>query len=143
MQSIVLTYLNLLDTQCQLAFAALDSLTEEQIWQRPAPNEWCLGEILDHNYLLIANTLSYIKVAWNVQQRLVIKRCDRSFATGIEDPYRKPSFLMWIGFLWKPCYNPKHPLLLEKLKAENRTLHTAFRAFYADKDPVLLGNAFV
>ena len=88
MQSIVLTYLNLLDTQCQVAFAALDGLTEEQIWQRPYPKEWCLGEILDHNYLLIANTLPYVKVAWNVQQRLVIKRCDRSFATGIEDPYR-------------------------------------------------------
>lgn len=109
MLSIVLTYLNQLDTQREVAFAALDGLTEEQIWQRPAPNEWCLGEILDHNYLLIANTLPYVKVAWNDQQRLAIKQRERSFATGIEDPYRKPTFPMWVGFLWKPRYNPKHP----------------------------------
>jgi len=69
MTDIVQQYLNLLDSQRESAFTALDGVTEGQIWQRPAPREWCLGEILDHNYLLIASTFPYVKTAWKVQQR--------------------------------------------------------------------------
>jgi hypothetical protein len=143
MQSIVLTYLDLLDSQREAAFAALDDLREEQIWQRPAPKEWCLGEILDHNNLLIGSTLPYVKFAWKAQQPRAIKRRDHPFATEIEDPYRKSSFPIWAGFLRKPRYTPKHPMTLEKLKAESRGLHASVRVFYANKDPALLGNAFV
>ena len=136
-------YLNLLDSQREAAFADLDGLTEAQVWQRPGPKEWCLGEIIDHNYLLIASTFPYVKTAWMVQQRCAEKRRERPYHTEIEDPYRKPSFPMWVGFLWKPRYTPKHPVPLERLKAENRALHAAVRTFYADKDLALLGNAFV
>ena len=143
MTSIVSTCLDLLDSQREAAFAALDGLTESQVWQRPAPKEWCLGEILDHNYLLIASTFPYVKFAWKAQRRRAEKRCDRPYATEIEDPYHKSTFPMWVGFLWTPRYTPKRPVPLEKLEAENRNLHAAVRAFYADKDPALLGNAFV
>jgi hypothetical protein len=143
MSNMVATYLDLLDSQREAAFASLDGVTGAQIWQRPNPGEWCLGEILDHNYLLIGNTLPYVKFAWKSQHHRATKRRDRPFATGMEDPYRKPGFPMWVGFLWKPRYTPKHPVMLEKLKAENRDLHASVRAFYSDKDPDLLGNAFV
>jgi len=46
MQNIILTSLNLLAMQLEAAFAVLYSLMEKQIWQRPAPKEWRLGEIL-------------------------------------------------------------------------------------------------
>jgi hypothetical protein len=48
-----------------------------------------------------------------------------------------------VGFLWKPRFTPKNPVALQKLKTENRDLHAAVRTFYTDKDPALLGNAFV
>lgn len=143
MPTIVSTYLSLLDTQREAAFAALDGLTEAQVWQRPAPKEWCIGEILDHNYLLIASTFPYVKFAWKTQQRRAEKRRHRPYQTEIEDPYHKSTFPMWVGFLWKPRYTPKRPVPLEQLKAENRDLHAAVRTFYEDKDPALLGNVFV
>jgi hypothetical protein len=143
MTNVVSAYLDLLDSQREAAFSALEGLTEAQIWQRPAPKEWCLGEILDHNYLLIGSTFPYVKAAWKVQQRGAERRRERPYATEIEDPYRKSSFPMWVGFLWKPRYTTRQPAPVEKLKAENRDLHAAVRTFYTDKDPALLGNAFV
>jgi DinB superfamily len=143
MPDIVQQYLDLLDSQREAAFATLDKLTEEQIWQRPAPKEWCLGEILDHNYLLIGSTFPYVKAAWRLQKRRAERRRARPYDIYIEDPYRKRSFPMWVGFLWKPRFTPRHPVELEKLKSENRDLHAAVRAFYSDKEPALLGNVFV
>jgi len=143
MTDIVQQYLNLLDSQRESAFTAFDGVTEGQVWQRPAPREWCLGEILDHNYLLIASTFPYVKTAWKVQQRRAEKQRDRPYATEIEDPYRKTTFPMWVGILWTPRYTPRRPVPLDKLKAENRNLHRDVRAFYTGIDPALLGNTFV
>jgi hypothetical protein len=142
-EDIVQQSLNLLDSQREAAFAALDGLTDARIWQRPAPKEWCLGEILDHNYLLIASTLPYVRIAWKFQLGRAKRRRNCQYQAEIEDPYRKPSFPMWVGFLWKPRYTPGHPAPIEKLKAATRDLHADVRAFYADKDPALLGNTFV
>jgi hypothetical protein len=143
MIDIVLRYLDQLDHQRESAFAALDGLSEEQVWQRPTPKEWCLGEILDHNYLLFKRTLPYIKIAWGLQQRRAERRRDRPYEIEIEDPYRKESFPMGISFFWKPRYSPGHPLSLEKLMSESRDMHAQVRLFYTGKDPALLGNAFL
>lgn len=64
MQTVVPAYLNLLDRQREAAFAALKGLNDAQIWQRPAPKEWSTGEILDHNYLLIASFLPLVRWTW-------------------------------------------------------------------------------
>jgi hypothetical protein len=143
MDNIVNKYLDLLDSQREAAFTALDGLTEAQVWERPAPKEWCLGEILDHNTLLIASVLPLVRAAWKTQQRRAEKHRHRPYATEIEDPYRKRSFPMWVGFLWTPRYTPKRPVPLSRLMAESRELHAEVRRFYADKDPDLLGNVSV
>lgn len=143
MSDIVRNYLDLLDSQREIAFTSLGGLTEEQIWQRPRPKEWCIGEILNHNYLVFSSVFPYVKASWETQKHRAEKRCERTYATEIEDPYRKPSFPMWVGFLWKPRYTPSKPVPLEKLKTENRNLHASVRAFYAEKDPALLGHIFV
>jgi hypothetical protein len=143
MNDIVAQYLDLLDNQRETAFASLVGLTEQQVWQPPAPREWCLGEILDHNYLLINSTLPYIKWAWQMQQRRSERRRDHPYITSIADPYRKASFPMWVGFLWRPHYTPIHPVSLEELLEENRNLHKSIRAFYSDKEAALLGNTFI
>ncbi len=143
MDNVVSKYLDLLDSQREAAFSALDGLSEQQIWQRPGPRQWCLGEILDHNFLLINSTLPYVQWAWRMQQRRSQRRRDYPYKTSIDDPYRKISFPMWVGFLWKPRYTPSHPVPLDDLLKENRNLHGSIRAFYSDKEEALLGNTFV
>lgn len=143
MTAIVSTYLDLLDLQRETTYASLERLSEIQLWHRPAPKEWSIGEILDHNTLLFATTVPYIKFAWKTQHRRAEKCRENPYTVEIDDPYRKSSFPMWVGFLWKPRYSPKHPVLLERLRAENRHLHAEVRAFYAEKEPDLLGNTFV
>jgi hypothetical protein len=143
MNEIIAQYLDLLDSQRETAFSTLVGLTEQQIWQRPSPREWCLGEILDHNYLLISSTLPYVKWAWRKQQRRSERRRDHPYITSIDDPYRKASFPMWVGFLWRPRYTPNHPVSLEDLLQENRSLHQSIRTLYCDKEAALLGNTFV
>ncbi len=143
MSDIVKKYLDLLDAQRESAFAALDGLTEFQVWLRPEPKEWCLGEILDHNYLLIASTLPIVRLAWRLQHRTAHRKRSKPYPTEIEDPYHKASFPMWVGFLWKPRSNPRKPTSLEKVMDENRILHAAVRSFYEGKDPDLLGHVHV
>ena len=58
-------YLDLLDSQREAALAAVSGLAEEKLWQHPAPRERSIGEILNHNYLLIASTMPYVRLATN------------------------------------------------------------------------------
>jgi hypothetical protein len=140
---VVPTYLDLLDNQREAAFATLDGLTDTQIWQRPAPKEWSLGEIIDHNYLLVASFVPLVKWTWNTFGWYGRLRRNRPYATEIDDVYRRQSFPMWVGFLWTPRYNPRKPVSLEQLKVETRTLHADVRAFYTGKDETLLGNLYL
>lgn len=137
---VVAAYLDRLDAQREAAFAALDGLSAQQIWQRPAPKEWSIGEIIDHNYLLIASTLPLVRLAWRAFAWLGRRRRQQPYATAIHDVYRTGRFPMWVGFLWTPRHNPRHPVPLERLKQEVRELHAAVRAFYEGKDEATLGH---
>jgi len=139
----VSTYLDLLDSQREAAFTALAGLSEDQIWQRPAPLEWCIGEILDHNHKLIGSTLPYVRFAWRFFGWLGKIRRDRPYKTEIPDLYRDGKFPMWVGFLWTPRYKPSNPVPLSQLKKELRDLHALVREFYSGKDEALLGNIFL
>lgn len=66
MSEVVSRYLQLMDSQRESAFTALDGLTDPQLWQRPAPKEWSIGEILDHNYLLTASMLPAVQWMWKL-----------------------------------------------------------------------------
>jgi hypothetical protein len=137
---IVSTYLDLLDRQREAAFDALEGLSESQIWQRPAPKEWSIGEIIDHNYLLINSFLPLVRWTWNTFGWWGWMRRRRPYAIEIDDVYHRKSFPMWVGFLWTPRHNPRKPVPLEMLKAETRELHAQIRAFYTGKDESVLGN---
>jgi hypothetical protein len=143
MISVISRYLDLLDAQRESAFVALDGLTDSQLWQRPAPREWSIGEILDHNYLLFASVYPILNWMWNWNGWYGRLRRHRPYATGIEDLYRSPKFPHWVGFLWTPRHNTRKPVSLETLKGELRTLHTAIRRFYCDKDEDVLGNLYL
>ena len=141
-EDVIQEYLDLLDAQRQAAFAALDGLSEEQIWWRPAPKEWCVGEILSHTVRFLDSFLPGLRFMWRFFGWFGRLRRKRPYAVEIEDPYKRPSFPMWSGFLWAPRHKPEKPVSLEALKAEVEAVHGRLRAFYTGKDPDVLGNIY-
>ena len=139
-RNFVSEYLNLLDSQRESAFVMLTGLTDAQLWQRPAPKEWSIGEILNHNYLLSASFFSAAKWMWKLNGWYGRLHRKRPYKAEIEDLYRDPKFPHWVGFLWTPRYNRRKPVSLEMLKAETRNLHMKIREFYEGKDGDVLGN---
>ncbi len=138
--SIVQDYLVLLDCQRVAIFASLDGLEEGQIWERPAPGEWCIGEILSHTVRFFACFLPGLQAIWLLCGWYGRLRRHRPYSVEIENVYKRPSFPMWTGFLWSPRHNPRKPVSLAVLKAEVESAHRRVRAFYSGKDEDVLGN---
>lgn len=143
MTTAVAHYLDLLDSQRESAFAALEELTDSQLWQRPAPKEWSIGEILDHNYLLIGSFYPILKWMWQSAGWYGRMRRHRAYKTEIDDLYRDPKFPQWVGFLWTPRHNTRKPVSFQHLKSELRTLHANVRRFYEGKSEDVLGNLYL
>jgi hypothetical protein len=141
-ENVIPEYLDLLDAQRKVVFAALDGLSEEQIWQRPAPKEWCVGEILSHTVRFLDSFLPGLPFMWRFFGWFGRLRRKRSYAVEIENVYKRPSFPMWTGFLWKPRHNPEKPVSLAELKAEVEAVHSRVQSFYTGKDPDVLGNIY-
>jgi hypothetical protein len=137
---VVPTYLALLDAQREAAFTALEGLDPAHLWQRPAPREWCLGELLNHVYLLNASAMPYVRFAWWALRWVGERRRHKPYRDAMPDLYRDGKFPMWTGFLWTPRYHPRHPVPLSKLLADLRALHSQIAAFYTGKDETVLGN---
>jgi hypothetical protein len=135
--------LDLMDSQRQLAFRALEGLTDSQLWHRPEPREWSIGEILDHNLRLQESFLSLVMRMWKWFRRYGERKRNRSYLIEIEDMYRKPSFPHWVGFLWPPKHTLKKLVSLAVIKAETEELHARIRAFYYEKDADVLGNLYL
>ena len=140
---VVQTYLDLLDKQREETFQVLEGITPQQLWQRPAPKEWCIGEILDHNLRLFRSVFPFVRLAWHFFRWTGKLLYNRTYKTHIEDPYRKKHFPMWAGFLWSPKYTPDNPVPLDRLHSEMRAEHAQVRQFYSGKDEAMLGNVFV
>lgn len=143
MAGILSQYLDLLDSQREFTFASLAGLTDSQLWQRPSPVEWSIGEILDHNYLLFASLYPILKWIWRWTGWYGRLRRNRHYATEIEDLYRSPKFPHWVGFLWTPRHNIGKPLPPESLKREIRAIHRDIRTFYEGKGENVLGNLYL
>ena len=143
MNQSIQTYLNLMDSQRESVFAVLDGLTDAQLWERPAPKEWSIGEILDHNYLLFSSFYPMVKGIWQWLGWYGRSRRTRPYVTEIADLYRDPKFPQWVGFMWTPRFNLRKPVSLEQLKTELRDLHANVRKFYEGKDEDVLGNLYL
>jgi hypothetical protein len=140
---IVNQYLELMDSQQEAAFVALKGITDSQLWQKPAPKEWSIGEVLNHNYLLFASFLPVVQWVWKWNGWYGRLRRNRPYRTKIEDLCRDSKFPHWVGFLWRPRHNTRKPVSLEMLKSETRNLHMKIREFYKDKDVDILGNLYL
>ena len=141
-RNVVQDYLDLLDSQREAVFASVDGLTDEQIWQRPAPREWCVGEILSHTVRFFGSFLPGVEGMWALCGWVGRLRRHRPYGVEIENVYKRPGFPMWTGFLWTPRYNPRKPVLLAVLRAEAESTHRRVRLFYTGKDEDVLGNIY-
>ena len=136
-------YLDLLDSQREVVFALLEGITDEQLWQRPSPNEWSIGEILDHTYLVFASFYPAVRWMWKHAGWYGRLRRSRLYTADVEDLYRNPKFPQWVGFIWTPRYNTRKPVSLDQLKSELQTSHSNVRQFYEGKDEDVLGNLYL
>jgi len=143
MNAVISGYLDLMASQRESAFAALEGLTDSQLWQRPVPNEWSIGEILDHNYLLFASMYPALRWLWKLNGWYGRVQRNRPYKTEIEDLYRSPKFPHWVGFLWTPRRNTRKPVSLDRLKSELRNIHATVHQFYTGKDADVLGNLYL
>lgn len=107
MSNVLSSYFALLDAQRESALSALAGLTEAQLWRRPAPKEWSIGEILDHNYLLFASIYPIVKWTWKLNGWYGRLQRRRPYRTEIDDLYRSPMFPQWVGFMYTALQSPK------------------------------------
>ena len=140
---VVSQYLDLMDQQREHVFSLILDISHEALWYRPEPKEWCIGEILHHNILLLESIFPVLKFSWKFFSWTGKLLRSRAYNTTITDPYRKNNFPHWVGFMWKPKYTPSQPVKLERLFSETRQMHQEVRSFYEDKDESMLGNVFV
>jgi hypothetical protein len=141
-EDIVSEYLDLLYSQREAVFAALGGLSEEQVWRRPVPKEWCIGEILSHTVRFLNSFLPGLRFMWACFGWFGGLRRNHPYPIEIENVYKRPNFPMWTGFLWTPRHTPRKPVPLATLRGEVESVHGRIRAFYTDKDLDLLGNIY-
>jgi hypothetical protein len=132
-----------MDSQREDVFGALQGITSVQLWQRPAPKKWSIGEILNHNYLLFDSLYPILEWTWRLNGWYARLQRNRPYRTETEDLYRSPKFPHWVGFLWTPRYNVRKPVSLGVLKSETEQIHTKVRRFYENKAEDLLGNLYL
>jgi hypothetical protein len=134
--------LSLMDAQREAAFDALEGLSEAQIWQRPAPKEWCMGEMLDHNLRLFESVLPWLNIAWVTLGWYGRLRRKRPYPVEIDNVYKRHGFPMWTGFLWTPKYNSKRRAQKTVLQKDAVSVHRRTREFYDGKPLDVLGNIY-
>jgi hypothetical protein len=136
----VAAYLDLLDAQHREVFALLDGVPLEKIWERPAPEEWSIGEILDHTRVLNRSFRRFFKVVWVVLWPLGRLRRGRPYSAEIDDVYARPDFPMQVGWLWTPKQKPADLVSLAQLHRETAVEHQKIRAWYEARDEAVLGH---
>ena len=84
-ENAVSAYLDFLDSQREGAFAVLDSLNEEQVWQRPEPKEWCVGETLSHTVRFWDSFMPGLRFMWTAFGWYGRLRRERPYRVEIEN----------------------------------------------------------
>lgn len=127
-------------SQREEVFAALAGLTDAQLWFRAAPDEWSIGENVDHLRAVYLAFLPWLRAAWAVLHPLARLRRAKPYRIEIDNVYRRPSFPQKVGWLFPSRYTPHRPAPLDVLYAGVHEAHAQASAFYAGKDPDVLGH---
>jgi hypothetical protein len=137
---IVGEYLEQLTAQRLAIFAELDHIDEAMVWERPAPETWCIGEDLDHLRVINMSMLRFFRLAWAIEAPLVGWRCHKPYHADIDNVYKRPGFPLNVGWLWSPRYTPSSPVSLAVLRANLVDVHGEIARFYRDKEQDRLGQ---
>ena len=134
----VAAHLERMHAQREELFAAIEGVSDDELWARPNPKKWSAGEHLDHTRVLNRAFRRLFAFAWPVLSPWARRRAGRPYATDIDDVYERPGMPLWVGFLWPPQRTPARPCGLGELHLALREEHEAVARFYADKpEPVL------
>ena len=130
-------------TQREELIANLAGLTAEQLWFRPAPGEWSIGENVDHLRAVYLAFLPFLQAAWVVLRLPAQMRRAKPYRIEIDNVYRRPNFPQKVGWLFPSRYTPDRPATLDALHAGVREAHAQAAAFYAGKDADVLGHVIL
>lgn len=138
--NIIVTYLDLMDSQRLMAFKSLQNLDDRIIWLRPFNREWSIGEILDHTRAVNASFLWFSRFFWRIGNLIARRQREKPYETQIDDVYKRPDFPVHVGWLWPSKYSPSNPASYTELKRSLTAQHKLARAFFEPKHPDLLGH---
>jgi hypothetical protein len=136
----VAAYLRLMHRQRDEIFAQFDVISEDDLWQRPGPHDWSIGENLDHLRVIYGRTLPLLKACWIVQRPFVPLLWRRPYDVAIDNVYLRPGFPQNVGWIWPPAYTPGQPVPLRVLDRNLRAAHMETESFFAGRLPHLLGH---
>jgi hypothetical protein len=136
----IASHLQLMHSQRTEMFHALDGLSLELLWKKPSPQEWTIGENLDHLRVIYESWLSILRGFWFLFKPWARLRRQRPYITEIDNVYRRPGFPQKVGWIWPPRYTPQNPAALETLRKNVEEVHAATEKFYLTHEPVLLGH---
>ena len=139
----VSTYLDLYDAQHARMFDMLAELPEAQLWERPEPKRWCIGEVIDHTRVLNRFLRRVLLVATPVLTPLARMRRSRPFEADIDDVFRRDGFPSQVGWLWWPRHTPDRPAPLAHLRDETAAEHGRLRRWYEARDEAVLGHVII
>ncbi len=138
--NVVLNYLEMMDHQRESLFMILEGLDQEVLWQRPAEDEWSIGENLDHLRVINSRTLTLFKITWAFLFTIAKMRWDKPYQTDIDNVFKRPGFPLNTGWIWSPKYKPGNPTTLSVLEENLAKTHQEVREFFSGKDEDLLGH---
>jgi hypothetical protein len=139
-QAAVARILEQMDKQRVELFSVLEVITGEQLWFRPSPGAWSIGENVDHLRTIYASMLPLFQAAWAVLHPLARLRRRMPYRVEIDNVYRRPGFPQKVGWMWPPRYTPTRPVSLDILREGMDAIQARVSAFYRSKDPDLLGH---
>jgi hypothetical protein len=140
MEAVIPAYMDLMDTQREEAFAMFRKIPEEQLWQRPLPGKWSVGEHIDHARVLTRSFRRIITGVWYIGVPFASLFRNNPYTTDIDDVYERPGFPVQVGWLWPPRYTPENPASLTTLQQTMEQEHLAVKTFFFNKDEKLLGH---
>lgn len=135
----VAAILGLVERQRDETLSAIADLRPDELWARPEPGEWSVGEILEHTRRFNASMAPLFRFAWAFRG-LARPFRDKPYPIEIEDPYRKPRMPMNVGWVWSPRRAAKARPSLDELHAGMRSAHADVARFFEGKDPRILGH---
>ena len=135
----VAAILALIERQREEALASAADLSRDELWRRPEPGEWSVGEILEHTRRFNASMAPLFRFAWAFRG-LARPFRDKPYPVEIADPYRKPRMPMNVGWVWSPRRAARARPSLDELRAGMLAAHEAVAGFFEGKDPRILGH---